>query len=224
MCRAATTTKFVFIPGTIGAITWLARNEHAVADIRHGFVVAGGGDAGPFFYKRSRRGDAEVDQVTEHVLAHSGHPHTILPFIPYGYDERQYCSPGFNLPVGSLTRTPHGRFPEYHTSADNLEFVTAENMAQTMRMYLSVIAAIEANQRFRNLNPKCEVQLGKRGLYRQTGGHVDQPLRESAILWILNQSDGQHSLLDIARQASIPFDVLAQAAAELQAHQLIEAI
>jgi aminopeptidase-like protein len=214
--------RFVFVPGTIGAITWLAKNESRVASIRHGFVVAGGGDSGPFFYKRSRRGTAEVDLAVEHVLKHSGAPYEVIPFVPYGYDERQYCSPGFNLPVGALSRTPHGQFPEYHTSADNLEFVKARHLSETLRTYLSVISLLEGNQRYKNLNPKCEVQLGKRGLYRTVGGQIDQPLRELAMLWVLNLSDGDHTLLDIADRAGIQFDLVHEAADALRACGLLE--
>ena len=112
--------RFLFIPGTIGSITWLARNEEQASRIRHGLVVTGVGDPGPFTYKRSRRGDAEIDRAAAHVLRHAGGPYTIRDFSPYGYDERQFCSPGFNLPVGCLMRTPHGEYPEYHTSADDL--------------------------------------------------------------------------------------------------------
>src|SRR5690606_17084410 len=108
------TYRFVFAPGTIGAITWLARNRDRVGRIRAGLTLACAGDPGPLTYKRSRRGDAGIDRVLAHVLA--GRPHTILDFSPYGYDERQYCSPGFDLPVGSLTRTPYAGYPEYHTS------------------------------------------------------------------------------------------------------------
>jgi aminopeptidase-like protein len=214
--------RFVFAPGTIGAITWLAKNESHVASIRHGFVVAGGGDSGPFFYKRSRREAAEIDRAVEHVLKHSGAPYEIIPFVPYGYDERQYCSPGFNLPVGALSRTPHGQFPEYHTSADNLEFVKARHLSETLRTYLSVISVLEGNQRYKNLNPKCEAQLGKRGLYRTMGGLIDQPLRELAMLWVLNLSDGDHRLLDIADRAGLQFDLVREAADALRTCGLLE--
>ena len=161
--------RFLFIPGTIGAITWLARNEERAQRIRHGLVVACVGDGGPFHYKRSRRG-AEIDRAAEYVLRRSGCEYDVHDFSPYGYDERQYCSPGFNLPVGSLTRTPHGRFPEYHTSADDLTFVAPQHLAESLRRYLEVIDVIENNRRPINTNPKCEPQLGKRGLYRAVGG------------------------------------------------------
>jgi aminopeptidase-like protein len=195
--------RFVFVPGTIGAITWLSRNEHRVARIRHGLVVACVGDAGPFHYKRSRRG-AEIDRAVEHVLRHAAADYEVRDFSPYGYDERQYCSPGFDLPVGSLTRTPHGCFPEYHTSADDLGFVTPRNLAESLRRYLEVIDLVESNRHYANTNPKCEPQRA----------HM-------ALLWVLNLSDGGHSLLDIAERAQLDFGTIRDAAALLRAHGLL---
>jgi aminopeptidase-like protein len=116
------TYRFLFIPGTIGSIAWLCLNEEKTERIKHGLVAACVGDSGASTYKKSRRGNAEIDQAVAHVLKTSGKEYQIVDFFPYGYDERQYCSPGFNLPVGCLMRTPHGKYPEYHTSADNLEF------------------------------------------------------------------------------------------------------
>ncbi len=200
------TYRFLFIPGTIGAITWLARNQESATNIRHGLVMACLGDAGCFHYKRSRHGDAEIDRVAEYVLQSSGKQHAIEDFVPYGYDERQYGSPGFNLPVGSLTRTPYGRFPEYHTSADNLDFVKPDALAESVRTYLQIIRVIEANAVFKNLNPYCEPQLGKRGLYETLGGASDAKERQLAMLWVLNLADGTRSLLDIACQAGVAFD------------------
>ncbi|BFU93479.1 MAG: dTDP-4-dehydrorhamnose 3,5-epimerase (fragment) [Nitrospira sp.] len=214
--------RFLFIPGAIGSIAWLAKNEALASRIKHGLVVTGVGDSGTFHYKKSRRGDAVIDRVVQHVLKHSGKPHHIRDFSPYGYDERQYCSPGFNLPVGSLTRTPHGSYPQYHTSADNLEFVSAEALADSISIYLEVVHVLENNRRNLNLNPKCEVRLGKRGLYRTVGGETDQPLNELATLWVLNLSDGQYSLLDIAERANLPFRVIHEAAERLLRHGLLE--
>jgi len=218
------TYRFIFIPGTIGAITWLALNEPVVPRIKHGFVVAGGGDSGPFHYKRSRRGEAEVDRAAEVVLKHAGDSYKILPFSPYGYDERQYCSPGINLPVGVLSRTPHGQFPEYHTSADDLTFVKPENMARTLYQYLAILEVLEGNGVYLNQNQKCEPQLGKRGLYRSVGGVTSQPVNESALLWVLNLSDGTHSLLDIAEQGEMPFEIVLQAARRLEEANLLQPI
>lgn len=222
--RRRYTYRFVFIPGTIGAITWLARNESTTHKIAHGLVVACVGDPGHMHYKKSRRGDAEIDRAVAHVLTHRGQPFAIRDFSPYGYDERQYCSPGFNLPVGSLTRTPHGQFPQYHTSADNLAFVRREALADSLSAYLSVVEVLEGNNRYRNLNPKGEPQLGKRGLYRAMGGLPDAGRQELALLWVLNLSDSMYSLLDIAERAQLPFRLVRQAATLLEEHKLLEKV
>ena len=214
--------RFLFIPGAIGSVTWLAQNESRVARIKHGLVVTGVGDSGQLHYKRSRRGEAEIDRAVEHVLKYSGQPYHIRNFTPYGYDERQYCSPGFNLAVGSLTRTPHGQYPQYHTSADDLNFISLQSLTDSLMAYVAVLRVLEGNRRYRNLSPKCEVRLGKRGLYRTVGGQIDQPLRELAMLWVLNLSDGDHTLLDIADRAGIPFDLLREAADALSTCDLLE--
>ncbi|HJU03393.1 MAG TPA: DUF4910 domain-containing protein [Actinomycetes bacterium] len=214
------TYRFVFAPGTIGAITWLARNRERTSAIRHGLVLACLGDAGGFTYKRSRRGDAEVDRAVAHVLGHAGG--RLIDFVPYGYDERQYCSPGFNLPVGSFSRTPHGEFPEYHTSADDLELVQPEHLAGSYATLLEVLAVLEGDRRWRSTNPHCEPQLGKRGLYRMTGGHKDTRAAELAMLWVLNLSDGDHSLLEVAERSGMPFAAIEAAARDLAACGLLE--
>jgi aminopeptidase-like protein len=203
--------RFLFIPGTIGAITWLARNCEAAGRIRHGLVLTGIGDRGGFHYKKSRRGDAEIDRAAAHVLKHSGETSEILEFSPYGYDERQYCSPGFNLAVGCLMRSVWGTFPEYHTSADNLEFISPEHLARSLRVCSGIVEVLENNKRYRNMNPYCEPHLGKRNLYRSTGGEAI-PEDINARLWVLNLSDGDHSLLDIAERSGIPFEIVDKAA------------
>ncbi len=212
--------RFLFIPGTIGSITWLSLNEERARAIRHGLVLTCIGDRGGFTYKKSRRGDAEIDRAVGHVLAHSGRDYTTVGFSPYGYDERQYCSPGFNLPVGCLMRSPHGQFPEYHTSADNLDFVDPAALADSFAKLLSVFELIERNRTYINLNPNCEPQLGRRGLYGAMGGtHVGQ--LEMAMLWVLNLCDGSSSLLDIAERSGLPFDVIDTAAGMLLRHDLL---
>src|SRR5688572_25733752 len=207
--------RFLFIPGTIGSITWLARNEHRLPGVKHGLVITGVGDPGGLTYKRSRRGNAEIDRAAAHVLRHSGAAHAVVDFTPYGYDERQFCSPAFDLPVGCLMRTPHGEYREYHTSADDLTFVTPAALADSFRACRAIVEVLEANVRYINLNPKCEPQLGKRGLYRSLGGSLDRASREMAMLWILNLSDGKHSLLDVADRAGLPFETVRAAAAAL---------
>ncbi len=213
--------RFLFIPGTVGSITWLCRNEAKTAAIKHGLVLANVGDAGHSTYKRSRRGNAEVDRAVCHVLQHSGEAYEILDFTPYGYDERQYCSPGFNLPVGCLMRTPHGRFPEYHTSADNLDFVRPQALADSLVKALAILFVLENDECYMNQNPKCEPQLGKRGIYRTLGGQTEEDRSELAMLWLLNASDGSHSMLDIAERSGLPFAVLQRAADVLLNHMLL---
>lgn len=206
------TYRFLFCPGTIGAIAWLARNEPRLGHLRHGLVITGVGDPGVLHYKRSRRGDAAVDHIVPHVLATSGRPFEVLDFTPYGYDERQFCSPGFDLPVGRLSRTPHGTYPEYHTSADDLSFIDADQLADTVAALLEVVEVFEGDGTYLNLQPKGEPQLGRRGLYRAVGGDVDSRAVEVALLWVLNLSDGSHRLIDIARRAQLPFRVVRRAA------------
>lgn len=216
--------RFLFLPGTIGAIVWLSRNESHAHRIQHGLVVACVGDDGYMRYKRSRRGDAEIDQAVIHVLKESGQKFEVFDFSPYGYDERQYCSPGFNLAVGSLTRTPYSRFAEYHTSADNLDFVKPVALADSLKTYLTICDLLESNRRYRNTNPKCEPQLGRRGLYGTLGGRTDARQSEMAMLWVLNYADGNHSLLDIARKSCIPFATVRDVATILAEHSLLEEI
>ncbi|OLE05643.1 MAG: peptidase M28 [Cyanobacteria bacterium 13_1_40CM_2_61_4] len=215
--------RMLFIPGTIGSITWLARNEPLVARIRHGLVLACLGDAGRFTYKKSRRGDATIDRAATHVLRQLG-DHEILEFSPYGYDERQFCSPGFNLPVGRLSRTPHGRFPEYHTSADDLDFVRPSSLAASFAACLAILDVLENDRTYMSQNPKGEPQLGKRGLYHAIGGLADSPVNEMAMLWVLNLADSTHSLLDMAERSGLPFDAVRRAAEALRDHGLLKEV
>jgi aminopeptidase-like protein len=214
--------RFLFVPGTIGAITWLARNEAHVAKIKHGLVVSMVGDGGGPTYKKSRRGNAQVDRAMIHSLNHSGLSPTILDFSPYGYDERQYCSPGFNLPVGLFQRSKFGAIPEYHTSADNLGFIRPDHLRDSYRLIVETINVIENDAVFLNTMPKCEPQLGKRGLYGAVGGDKDAAAANMAMLWILNQSDGAHSLLDIAERANLPFAMIQRTAQLLRDHGLLK--
>ncbi len=215
--------RFLYIPGTIGAITWLGRNEAAAARVAHGLVMANLGDLGAFHYKKSRRGTAAIDRAVTHVLQRSGREHQVEEFVPYGYDERQYCSPGFDLPVGSLTRTPWGRYPEYHTSADNLDLVRPEALAESLALYLEVFGLLEADRTYLNLSPKGEPQLGRRGLYRSLGGEGSRD-RELALLWVLNQSDGEHSLLDVAERSGLAFGTVRAAAEALIEAELLREV
>jgi aminopeptidase-like protein len=215
------TYRFLFIPGTIGSVAWLCLNEGKVPRIKHGLVAACLGDPGKITYKKSRQGDAEIDKAVAHVLKHSGQDFEIVDFSPYGYDERQYCSPGFNLPVGCLMRTPHGRYPEYHTSADDMAFVSPASLSDSLIKYLAVIEVLENNRSYVNLYPKCEPQLGRRGLYRLMGGGREAGFDQMSLLWVLNLSDGSHSLLDIAERSGYEFTMIRNAAETLLEHKLL---
>jgi len=224
--------RFLFIPETIGSIAWLKNNEHNLSRIKHGLVATCIGDKGNFTYKKSRKGNTELDITVEKILKKSKKDYRIMDFFPYGSDERQFCSPGFNLPIGSLLRSVYGSkdFSEYHTSADNLNFMDKNNLLESFLMYISIILELEINfhnnqqernqqernqqernqqernQKYLNLNPKCEPQLGKRGIYHQLGGQADRlDYRdiELAIFWILNLSDGENSLNEISKKSGI---------------------
>jgi aminopeptidase-like protein len=215
--------RFLFLPGTIGAIAWLAANEERIDRIKHGFVLAGVGDKGPPTYKRSRQGSAPIDRAFAHVLSTSENASQVIDFFPYGYDERQFCSPGFNLPVGCFMRTPFDCYPEYHTSADNLTFVDPQALADSLATCFHVCSVLEHNRTYLSLNPKCEPQLGKRGLYRPIGGTPPADGVDGLVLlWVLNLSDGQHSLLDIAERAGCSFAVVHEAAKLLVKHELLQ--
>jgi aminopeptidase-like protein len=218
------TWRFLFIPGTIGSIVWLARNEDVVPRIAHGLVLTCLGDAAGFTYKQSRRGTTAIDRIVPHVLRHQGTPFHVTPFAPYGYDERQYCSPGFDLPVGCLMRSPNGTFPEYHTSADNLSFIRPESLEGSLEALKRIAEVIEGDATYLSRNPKGEPQLGRRGLYRTTGGHRDPGQYQMALLWVLNLADGKHSLLDTANRAELPFAAIREAADALLEAGLLEAV
>ncbi len=214
--------RFLFIPGTIGSLTWLARNEDKLARIVHGLVLSCLGDSGGMTYKQSRRGNALIDRIVAHVLRQDGVSHRITPFVPYGYDERQYCSPGFDLPIGCLMRTPNGEYPEYHSSADNLSLVRPESLAHSLAVLQRIIAVIEGEAVYRGRNLKGEPQLGRRGLYPAMGGLRTAGYDQMALLWVLNLADGRHSLLDTADRAGLPFATIRAAADALTAAELLE--
>jgi aminopeptidase-like protein len=214
--------RFLFCPTVIGPITWLARNEANVHRIRHGLVLALLGDSGALTYKKSRRGDAAIDKAMAHVLKHAGAAHSLREFTPYGYDERQFCSPGFNLPLGCLMRSPNGTFPEYHSSGDNLGFIKPQSLAESLNVCLEALAVIEGDGKYLNQNPKCEPRLGKRGIYEGLKGKANLSNAELSLLWILNFSDGGHSLLDIAERAGYPFASIRAAADVLEGCGLLK--
>jgi aminopeptidase-like protein len=215
------TYRFVFAPGTIGAIAWLALNEEKIHKIKHGLVIACVGDEGPLSYKKSRRGNAEVDRAAQHVLRSRARACRILEFSPLGYDERQYCSPGFNLPVGTVTRSHEGAYPQYPTSADDLDLVRPEALADSLSACMEIVSVLEQNGRYISACQKGEPQLGRRGLYRSLNGRQSAEFSETALRWVLNYSDGEHSLLDIAEQSGLRFAAVKTAASLLESHGLL---
>ncbi len=216
------TYRLVLGPGTIGSIVWLSRNPEAVGRIRHGLVLTLLGGPGGFTYKQSRHTTAEVDQAAALVLRDFGAAYEVRPWLPYGYDERQYGSPGFNLPVGCLSRTPFGEFAEYHTSADDVGFVQPTQLAESLSLTQALCEALEANRSYRNLSPYGEPQLGRRGLYKGVGGGQEGADWQMALLWLLNLSDGSHSLLQVAQQSGLPVALLHRAARALKAVELLQ--
>jgi aminopeptidase-like protein len=215
--------RLVLAPGTIGSLCWLKVNEARLSRIAHGLVLGLLGDPASFTYKMSRRGDSEIDRVVPYVLRARDPGATIMPFEAYGYDERQFCSPGFNLPMGRLTRSVNDGYPEYHSSADNLQLITTGQMLASLATLKAIVEVLEGNRRYVNLAPKGEPRLGKRGLYGATGGRSPAD-RERAMLWVLNQSDGGPSLLDIAERSGIGFADTRLAADELSGAGLLRGV
>jgi aminopeptidase-like protein len=219
--RLRHTYRFLFAPGTIGPLAWLHQNRDGVDRIRHAVALSCIGDGGNLTYKRSRREDAPVDLAMETVLRDSGAPHRVLPWEPWGGDERQFCSPGFDLPMGTLMRTPHGEFDGYHTSADSLDRIRPESLADAVTRSLELVDVLETDRRCTNLSPYGEPQLGRHGLYRSAGGAVSSPDDERALLWVLNLSDGRASLLEIARRSGLRYAVVRRAAERLEVAGLL---
>ena len=213
--------RFIFVPATIGAITWLSQNKPHLDRIKHGLVLALLGDPGQTTYKKSRCGNAPIDRVMDHVLRHAGSDYTIVDFEPFGYDERQFCSPGINLPMGCLMRTPNGQYPEYHTSADNLDLVKPAALADSWEKCLAVIDVLEHNYVVRNLKPDGEPQLGRHGLYQAYSERHNNADLQRAVLWVLNFADGTRDLLAIAERSGLSFSLVRDAAALLVEHELL---
>ena len=214
--------RFLFAPGTIGPLTWLDRNRDRLDLIRHGLTISCIGDDGPFTYKRSRSDDAEIDMAAEVALRDLGSPYAIAEFSPWGGDERQFCSPGFDLPLGALSRTAHAAYPDNHTSADRLEQIRPVSLGASVRACQAIIEILETNRSCINLSPYGEPQLGRRGLYRSAGGAVSRPEDEQALLWVLNMSDGSQTLLDVAARSGLDYDTVRRAAERLSVAGLLD--
>lgn len=217
------TYRLLFLPETIGSIYYLSVNgEYLRKKLIAGYVVTCIGDRGNFTYKRSRRGDSLPDRATELVLNETEENFTIEDFFPTGSDERQYCSPGFNLPVGSMMKTRYGKYKEYHTSADNKDFISFDAMEKSVMKYSEIINVIENNFTFNNKYPYCEPPLGKMDLYPTLGSQKDTAEFVNALMWILNLSDGNNDMIEISRKSGVPFELLVKASERLEEKGLIE--
>jgi len=233
--------RFLFIPETIGAIVWLSKNQNHLSNIKFGIVATCVGDKGSITYKKTKNGNSLIDKIVEKVLIDSNKPFKMIDFFPWGSDERQFSSPGIDIPMGSLMRTVYSQFPEYHTSADNLEFVSPESLGDSFKCYFDIIeqieneesienieheitTSVEKDEIYVNLNPNCEPQLGKRGLYNMVGGWQQNSIVKNAIFWILNFSDGKNSLKKIAERSGITYDEIKKSAELLIKSNLIKKI
>ena len=212
--------RIIFIPTTIGSITWLSRNKAHLDRVKYGFTMTCIGDAGGFTWKETRRGNTGIDRAVKCALRETGEKHELWDFTPFGFDERQFCSPGFNLAFGSLFRTGAHFYPENHTSADNLDLMRPDKLAGAVALCVDIFKILEGNAKYLNLSPEGEPQLGKRGIYRKMGGPIPQA-HLMHLLWILNYSDGEHSLLDIAEKSRFKFSDLRKAADILLEQELL---
>ncbi|MFH5804232.1 DUF4910 domain-containing protein [Alienimonas sp. DA493] len=213
--------RLLFAPATVGAIAWLAANRDCSDRVFAGLTLACCGDDGPFTLRRSRRGDAQIDRAAAHVLKHRDEPYELRDFVPFGYDQRQFCSPGFDLPVAGLTRTPNGEYSQYHTSADDLSRLSAAGLGGTVEVCAAICDVLEGNRTYVNLKPYGEPRLGPLGLYAAFGTEPDSAAAQRAVQWALNLGDGRHALLDVAERSGLPFPAVARAAAVLRSHDLL---
>lgn len=210
------TYRLLYIPGTFGSITWLATHRDVVPRVRHGLVMTGLGDASPLHFKQSRRGTTDIDRAAAMVFRERDAGDRCIPFSPYGYDERQFCSPGFDLAVGRLSRSLHGEFPEYHTSNDNLSFITEAQLRDATDAAERILDVLETNRTMLNLSPEGEPQLGKRGLFTTLGGGIDSKSLEIVLLWLLSDCDGTKDLIAVADHCGFPYEQVVYAAEALE--------
>lgn len=223
--RRRFTYRFVFVPETIGAIAYLSlHGDHLKSTVDAGLVLTCVGDRGPFTYKRSRRGQSLIDRAAENVLGTMApDSHRVVDFFPAGSDERQYCSPGFDLPVGSLMRTMYNRFPEYHTSLDNKDFISFDALLESVRIAKAIIESLEGNITYTRPMPHCEIKLDRYGLYSDLSIKTDESAGGvgQATRWLLAYADGRHDLIDISNKSGIPVQSLVVCAEHLEALGLV---
>ncbi len=217
--------RFLFVPETIGTICFLENNKSNIKEVtEYGLVATCLGDKGSFTYKESRDPTRKINKIVKYVFAKRNLSERIKEFCPIGSDERQYCSPGFDLSVGVLTRSMYGEFPEYHSSADNLDFVKEEYLQESLDIFLEIIKTYESNHIFKRNNPYCEPQMGKYDLYRRTGGagkdEIDKLSQQR--MWLLNYADGKTDLIELSEKSGFDIFELKSASEALIKNNLIE--
>ncbi|WP_371372063.1 DUF4910 domain-containing protein [Sporomusa aerivorans] len=217
------TYRIVFIPETIGSLTYLSKNlETMKRNIIAGFNVTCVGDNRAYSFMPSRYGNTLADKVALNIMKHRCPSFNKYSFLQRGSDERQYCSPGADLPVVSIMRSKYGEYPEYHTSLDNMEFITPEALYDSYALLRSCIEAIENNAKYK---VACigEPQLGKRGLYpnlsTKESGYMVRDMMN-----FLTYADGTNDLIDISNIIGIPIEALLPIIEKLAANNLIECV
>jgi aminopeptidase-like protein len=238
--------RFVIAPETIGALAYIARNEAAVKGLSGGFVVTTAAGPGSFGYKSTWCSDSVIDCAVRLTFREQNLEYVEYPFEVNGSDERQYSTPGLRVPVGTICKDKYYEYPYYHTSLDNLDFISAVNLVETLKLYLLAIEKLELNRTYHSLNPIGEPMLGKRGLYPQTGGAIKQKAASAAIhaerryavdagnilygseldaiRWVLFYADGATPLLKVAEKTGLPMRQLHEVAEKLVLGGLLEEI
>jgi len=199
--------RLVFVPETIGAIAYCAMNEAAMKRIDAGVVVTTVGGQGGFGYKQSFDAKHPINALIEDVFHEAGLGFIVYPFDIHGSDERQYSSQGFRINVASITKDKYYEYPYYHTSLDNLDFITAKAITRSLELYLALLGRLDGNVRYRNLFPECEVMLSRHDLYPSIGGSqlpkVGSKDELDLSLWLLFLCDGRRTLYEVACQLEV---------------------
>ncbi len=239
--------RFVIAPETIGAIAYLSQNEHVMKTLSGGFVLTTVAGPGKHGYKQTFLGDHLIDRVVSRTFKEEQLDHTLYPFDINGSDERQYSSQNSRIPMGTICKDKYFEYDSYHTSLDNLDFISAKNLVATLKLYISAIGNLEMNGTYRSLYTYSEPMLSKRGLYPTIGGHRKQKamgqvkdqvekkcsandaetptaLDINAMMWVMFYGDGLASLLDISEKTGLSLKVLYGAAVKLCTNDLLEEV
>ena len=217
--------RIVFVPETIGAIAYCANNEKAMKNIKNGLVLTTCGGLGQYGYKQSWQKENFINEMLEDVFKENSIKFLTYPFDIHGSDERQYSSQGFKINCATISKDRYYEYKEYHTSLDNLDFVKAENLNQTVDLYLQLINKMDKNIIYKNLQPNCEVMLSKHNLYPKTGGAQLPNSDVSAldiILWSLFYMDGSVSLYEISKKLAVSIELVYEQVKSLEEKRIIE--